>query len=97
MSFLHDLEKFVGERSKAGTDESYTARLFAEGTSRIRQKVGEEAVEVVLACEQGPQAIREESADLLYHLLVLWQAYGVTLTEIEDLMQERDRRKDQPK
>jgi phosphoribosyl-ATP pyrophosphohydrolase len=66
--------------SKRGGDpaSSYTAKLFAEGTPKIAQKVGEEAVELVIeALRRRPERLVAESADLLYHLLVLWADAGL--------------------
>ena len=66
--------------SKRGGDPaaSYTAKLFGDGTAKIAQKVGEEAVELVIeALRQRPERLVAESADLLYHLLVLWADAGV--------------------
>ena len=66
--------------AKRGSDPaaSYTAKLFADGTPKIAQKVGEEAVELVIeALRQRPERLVAESADLLYHLLVLWADAGI--------------------
>ena len=71
--------------SRKGTDPeaSYTARLFARGTEKIAQKFGEEAVETVIAgVAETPQALASESADLLYHLMVLWADRGVTPDQV---------------
>ena len=76
---LGDLWQTIGTRARAGdTASSYTARLLAGGVDRVAQKVGEEATETVIAgVRRDPDAVVTESADLLYHLLVLWQATGV--------------------
>ena len=76
---------FAVIESRRGTDPegSYTARLFAKGTPKIAQKVGEEAVETVIEAMAGDRdRLIEESADLLYHLLVLWAASGVAPEDI---------------
>ena len=81
---LAALERTVTERAKAADpDVSYTARLLAKGIDTVCKKVGEEATEVVLAAkgEERGQVVYE-SADLLYHLTVLWQAAGVRLDEV---------------
>ncbi|RMD64216.1 MAG: phosphoribosyl-ATP diphosphatase [Alphaproteobacteria bacterium] len=78
-------ELYATIESRRGDDprESRTARLFAKGEKKIAQKVGEEAVETVIEGVAGkPGALIEESADLLYHLLVLWAARGVTPGEV---------------
>lgn len=72
-------------RARRGSDprESYTARLLAAGLPKVAQKVGEEAAEVVVAAlAETPQRLAEESADLLYHLTVLWEARGLTLEDV---------------
>ena len=90
VSVLTELESIIRERRQQMPSESYTAKLFREGTARIAQKVGEEAVETVVASMQGDrEALKEESADLLYHLLVLLQERGVDLEEVATVLQKR--------
>jgi phosphoribosyl-ATP pyrophosphohydrolase len=80
---LDQLFDLVSRRKGASPDSSYTAKLFARGRSKIAQKVGEEAVETVIAAlTQGPGEVVCESADLLYHLSVLWSDCGVTPQEV---------------
>ncbi len=75
---LERLYEVVSERKKADPDDSYTAKLFDKGTEKIAQKLGEEAVETVIAALAGKKKeITGESADLLYHLFVLWADAGV--------------------
>lgn len=75
---LDALFEVIAARKGADPESSYTAKLFARGRAKIAQKVGEEAVETVIASlAEGPQALVSESADLLYHLLVLWADCGV--------------------
>ncbi len=84
-------------RSRRGADpaSSRTARLFTRGRPWIARKVGEEAVEVVVAAlAEDRQRLTEESADLLYHLLVLWAEAGLTP---EDVWKELEARKGTPK
>jgi phosphoribosyl-ATP pyrophosphohydrolase/phosphoribosyl-AMP cyclohydrolase len=69
---------------------SYTAKLLERGTGYIAQKVGEEAVEVVVAALEG-ERLAEESADLLYHLLVLLEGQGVGAEEVARILDERHR------
>ena len=70
-------------RAKGAIQESYTASLFDKGIAKIAQKVGEEAVETVIDGVSGPkERVISESADLLYHLLVLWAARDVKPDEI---------------
>lgn len=89
-SVLEGLESIIGERRQQKSAESYTARLFHEGTPRIAQKVGEEAVETIVAALQNDQAsLKEESADLLYHLLVLLQDRGLRLADVSAVLKRR--------
>ena len=75
---LDRLFKVIESRRGADPEESHTARLFAKGPGKIAQKVGEEAVETVIEGVAGaPDKLAAESADLLYHLLVLWAARGL--------------------
>ncbi len=89
-NFLNELSKIIEDRQLNPTAKSYTASLFAKGEDRIVQKVGEEAVEVIIAAKgQGKERLVSESADLLYHLLVLWAEKGVTLAEVEAELERR--------
>ncbi|MBI3789102.1 MAG: bifunctional phosphoribosyl-AMP cyclohydrolase/phosphoribosyl-ATP diphosphatase HisIE [Ignavibacteriales bacterium] len=84
------LEKIVRNRQEQMPEQSYTAKLFQEGTSRIAQKVGEEAVEVVVAAMQNDAtALKAESADLLYHLIVLLREKGLSLNDVAEELRVR--------
>ncbi|WP_434355863.1 bifunctional phosphoribosyl-AMP cyclohydrolase/phosphoribosyl-ATP diphosphatase HisIE [Parasalinivibrio latis] len=88
--FLHQLEQLLASRKTADPDSSYTARLYAKGTKRIAQKVGEEGVEVALAATAGDkEEVISESADLMYHLLVLLQDQGLSLNDVIGKLKER--------
>lgn len=92
MVWLHQLEQLLAARKSADPDSSYTASLYARGTKRISQKVGEEGVEVALAATSGDKAeLMCESADLIYHLLVLLQDQGLALSDVIDKLKERHR------
>jgi phosphoribosyl-ATP pyrophosphohydrolase len=81
---LADLEIRVRERAKASATESYTRALIDKGVAYCAKKMGEEAFETALAAVQDDKSrVVAESADLLYHLLVLLEARGVTLDEVE--------------
>jgi phosphoribosyl-ATP pyrophosphohydrolase len=80
---LEDLEKTVASRALSGDPQSYTAKLFARGMEKAAQKLGEEAVETVIAAVAHPaKALVSESADLLYHLLVVLRLANVPLTDV---------------
>ncbi|GAB3526355.1 bifunctional phosphoribosyl-AMP cyclohydrolase/phosphoribosyl-ATP diphosphatase [Photobacterium proteolyticum] len=88
--FLHQLEQVLAARKDADPDSSYTASLYARGTKRISQKVGEEGVEVALAATSGDKKeLVCESADLIYHLIVLLQDQGLSLSDVTAKLQER--------
>ncbi|OBT13907.1 bifunctional phosphoribosyl-AMP cyclohydrolase/phosphoribosyl-ATP diphosphatase [Vibrio sp. UCD-FRSSP16_10] len=90
MVWLHQLETLLGERKFADPDSSYTASLYARGTKRISQKVGEEGVEVALAATSGDKAeLVCESADLIYHLLVLLNDQELSLNDVVNKLKER--------
>lgn len=92
MSFLHDLETIIADRKLHPRPDSYTAGLFAQGEDGIVKKIGEEAVEVILAVKgQGDERIVSEVADLLYHTLVLLAARDLRLEQVEAELQRRHR------
>ncbi|MBI3241361.1 MAG: phosphoribosyl-ATP diphosphatase [Chloroflexi bacterium] len=92
MSFLHTLQTIIQERKADPQPNSYTASLFAAGEDEIVKKVGEEAIEVILAVKgQGDERVLSETADLLYHLLVLLAQRGLTLEQVEAELEERHR------
>ncbi|TKF06809.1 bifunctional phosphoribosyl-AMP cyclohydrolase/phosphoribosyl-ATP diphosphatase HisIE [Vibrio kanaloae] len=90
MVWLHQLELLLAARKDADPESSYTASLYARGTKRISQKVGEEGVEVALAATSGDKAeLVCESADLIYHLLVLLQDQGLSMDDVINKLKER--------
>jgi phosphoribosyl-ATP pyrophosphohydrolase/phosphoribosyl-AMP cyclohydrolase len=89
-SFVAELEQVLAERKTADPDSSYTANLYAKGIKRISQKVGEEGVETALAATVGDlEELKNESADLLYHLIVLLQASDLSLKDAIDVLKAR--------
>ena len=91
MEFIQQLFNTILSRKQADPKSSYVASLFAKGNKKIAQKVGEEATETVLASAGGDQEeIIAESADLLFHLLVLWAAHGVTPEMVSDELKRRE-------
>lgn len=90
LAFLSKLEGVIEKRVAENPEGSYTARLFAKGPTRIAQKVGEEGLEVALAAvAEGDDKVISESADLLYHLLVLLKSRGVTLAHVVGELESR--------
>jgi len=88
--FFSALEKTIAERKLANDDKSYVASLFREGINKIAQKVGEEAVETVIeAKDDNAELFLNESADLLFHYLILLQAKGYSLKDIETTLMAR--------
>ncbi|MBD1388474.1 bifunctional phosphoribosyl-AMP cyclohydrolase/phosphoribosyl-ATP diphosphatase HisIE [Neiella sp. HB171785] len=93
IAFIADLEAVIASRKGASADSSYTASLFAKGTKRIAQKVGEEGVETALAATvNDDEETLNESADLLYHLLVLLQHQGLSLAQVVDVLKARHKK-----
>ena len=87
---LDDLLRVIASRSGGDPDASYTARLLARGTPEIARKLGEEAVETMIEALSGtPDGVAAESADLLYHLLVLWQDAGVDAEQVWSILEQR--------
>ncbi|MFY9787985.1 MAG: phosphoribosyl-ATP diphosphatase [Pseudolabrys sp.] len=87
---LADLEKRVHERAKASAAESYTRTLIDKGVAHCAKKLGEEAIETGLAAvQEDRERLIAEAADLLYHLLVLLEARGVSLAEVEAALDKR--------
>ncbi|WP_102796679.1 bifunctional phosphoribosyl-AMP cyclohydrolase/phosphoribosyl-ATP diphosphatase HisIE [Bowmanella denitrificans] len=90
LTFVAELEQLIAARKTAAPDSSYTASLYAKGIKRIAQKVGEEGVETALAATVGDlDELKNESADLLYHLLVLLQASNLSLHDVIQVLQNR--------
>jgi phosphoribosyl-ATP pyrophosphohydrolase len=88
---LERLWRVIESRRGADPATSYTAKLFARGTAKIAQKLGEEAVEAVIEGVRGDRAaLVGESADLLYHLLVLWAALGVSPDDVAGELARRE-------
>jgi phosphoribosyl-ATP pyrophosphohydrolase/phosphoribosyl-AMP cyclohydrolase len=88
--FLEKLQRIIHDRKTNAPEGSYTAQLFASGINKIAQKVGEEAVEVVIeAKETATDKLKEETADLLFHLLVLLEEKEVELSEVVAVLRAR--------
>lgn len=92
MKILSELYQTLESRKTADPHISYTARLFQQGEDEIVKKIGEEAIEVILATKsQGNQRIIEETSDLLYHLLVLLVSKDIALQDIEKELESRQK------
>ncbi|MEJ5218179.1 phosphoribosyl-ATP diphosphatase [Cognatishimia sp. D5M38] len=90
MSTLNDLADTIAQRAKADPDSSWTAKLLAKGPEKCAEKFGEEAVEAIIeAVKDNREGLIAESADVLFHLLVMLQSRGVTL---EDVLAELEKR-----
>ncbi len=88
---LDKLYETIASRKGADPSASYTAKLFSKGKNKIAQKVGEEGVECVIAAlSEGNDKLVSESADLFYHLMVLWAESGVTPDQIWDELAKRE-------
>ena len=88
---LDKLFATIAARRDADPGMSYTAKLLAEGVKKCAKKFGEEATEVVIAAiEKDKAELTKESADVLYHLLVLWAASGITPQEVYAVLQSRE-------
>lgn len=90
--YLSQLEEIIAERKKDDKKNSYVASLFREGINKIAQKVGEEATETIIeAKDENKQLFLNESADLLFHYLILLQAKGFRLSDVEKVLLTRKR------
>lgn len=89
-NFLFHLERTIQDRKKQPKEGSYTSKLFEKGINKIAQKVGEEAVELVIeAKDDSKELFLNEAADLMYHYLVLLTQKGYTFQEVVDILAER--------
>ncbi|MDD2246059.1 MAG: bifunctional phosphoribosyl-AMP cyclohydrolase/phosphoribosyl-ATP diphosphatase HisIE [Proteiniphilum sp.] len=88
--FLYELEKVIEQRISDNQEGSYTARLFSRGVNKVAQKVGEEAVELVIESKDNNiDLFKNEAADLLYHFLILLKTKGLKLQDIEEILSGR--------
>lgn len=88
--FLYKLEQIIDQRIKDDVPDSYTNKIFKKGINKAAQKVGEEAVELIIeAKDNNIDLFKNEAADLLYHLLILLRSKKITLLEIEEVLKNR--------
>jgi phosphoribosyl-AMP cyclohydrolase / phosphoribosyl-ATP pyrophosphohydrolase len=92
--FLYQLEDTINQRIDDNDEKSYTNQLYRRGINKIAQKVGEEAIELVIeAKDNDPDLFKNEAADLMYHYLILLKAKGFKMADIEDVLKGRGRNK----
>jgi phosphoribosyl-AMP cyclohydrolase / phosphoribosyl-ATP pyrophosphohydrolase len=92
-NFLEHLEHIIELRKNSGDEKSYTYKMFQKGLNKIAQKVGEEAVELVIeAKDQNEELFLNEAADLLFHYLLLLNAKGHTLDDVTQILEQRHAR-----
>jgi len=90
VNFLYELERIISDRKENPTEESYTSSLFKKGINSVAQKVGEEAVELVIESKDNdPLKFRDEAADLLFHYLVLLREKECELGEVVEVLEKR--------
>ncbi|WP_265427686.1 bifunctional phosphoribosyl-AMP cyclohydrolase/phosphoribosyl-ATP diphosphatase HisIE [Chryseobacterium sp. YIM B08800] len=90
--FLYELEEKINQRIDDKIDDSYTYSLYQKGINKMAQKVGEEAVELVIeAKDDNDDLFKNEAADLLYHFLILLKAKNFSLKEIEEILLARNK------
>jgi phosphoribosyl-ATP pyrophosphohydrolase/phosphoribosyl-AMP cyclohydrolase len=91
--FIYELEHVISRRIENNVEESYTNKLYKSGINKVGQKVGEEAIELIIeAKDDNIELFKHEAADLLYHLLILLKAKGVNLQNIEEVLKKRHKK-----
>lgn len=90
--FLFQLEQIINQRIDDNIQDSYTNKIYRQGINKVAQKVGEEAVELIIeAKDDNTELFKNEAADLLYHFLILLKAKNIKLTDVEKILQDRHR------
>jgi phosphoribosyl-AMP cyclohydrolase / phosphoribosyl-ATP pyrophosphohydrolase len=88
--FIYKLEQIINQRIENDANDSYTNKLYKRGINKIAQKVGEEAVELIIeAKDENIDLFKNEAADLLYHMLILLKTKGIDLKTVEEVLQQR--------
>jgi phosphoribosyl-AMP cyclohydrolase / phosphoribosyl-ATP pyrophosphohydrolase len=88
--FIYELEQVIRQRIESNSPDSYTNKLFRKGINKVAQKVGEEAVELIIESkDENIELIKNEAADLLYHFLILLKSKDISLTSVEEILKER--------
>jgi phosphoribosyl-ATP pyrophosphohydrolase/phosphoribosyl-AMP cyclohydrolase len=88
--FIYQLEQVINQRIESDTSHSYTNKIFKKGINKITQKVGEEAVELIIeAKDDNIDLFKNEAADLFYHLLILFKAKAINFSDVEKILKDR--------
>jgi phosphoribosyl-ATP pyrophosphohydrolase/phosphoribosyl-AMP cyclohydrolase len=91
--FIYSLEQVISQRIEKDTNNSYTNQLYKKGINKVAQKIGEEAIELIIeAKDDNIDLFKNEAADLLYHFLILLKAKGINLHSIEEVLKERHKK-----
>ena len=91
--FIYQLQQIINQRIEEDASDSYTNKLYRKGINKVAQKVGEEAVELIIeAKDDNADLFKNEAADLLYHLLILLKTKKMTLEDIEEVLQKRHKK-----
>ncbi|MBT5954492.1 phosphoribosyl-ATP diphosphatase [bacterium] len=93
LSFLNELEGILEERKKNPTEGSYTSTLMKQGLDRILKKIGEEAGEVIIAAKnKDAEELKNESADLLFHLMLVLKNEGLSIKDVVKVLESRHKK-----
>lgn len=93
MEFLIELQELIDDRKKKMPEGSYTTTLFRDGINRVAQKVGEEAIELIIESkDNNPELFLNEAADLMYHYLVLLSFKGYRIEQVVEILKARHRK-----
>jgi phosphoribosyl-ATP pyrophosphohydrolase/phosphoribosyl-AMP cyclohydrolase len=91
--FLYELEQTISDRIDSDDENSYTNQLYKRGINKVAQKVGEEAVELVIeAKDDNDDLFKNEAADLMYHYLILLKSKGFTMKDVEEVLRQRSKK-----
>lgn len=92
-TFINELDSIIKNRKENPTDSSYTSTLFKKGKDRILKKIGEEAGEVIIASKNNdPEELKNEAADLIFHLMITLQESNLTFSDVVDVLESRHRK-----
>ena len=91
--FIYELEKVITQRILNDADDSYTNKLYKKGINKVAQKVGEEAIELIIeARDNNIDLFKNEAADLLYHFMILLKTKGINLQSVEEVLEKRHKK-----